>query len=73
MESEPNLEGLKKLLRSLGLGDVEAILGQTPNLYESWKKRSRDDWKDELKELRGNAVGFTDIYNYLNPPKRIFV
>ena len=33
-------------------------------VFEDWKKRTKEDWKD----IAGKAVGI-DIYNYLNPRK----
>ena len=67
MSTEPTIEGLKKLLNRKGLGNLVEEVEADPENFEDWKKRTEAQWRDELKEITGNASGFSDIYNYLNP------
>ena len=60
------LEGFKKFLSSNGYQELNAELAQFPARFESWKKRTEAQWKQEL-QLMGNARGFSDIFNYLHP------
>ena len=68
MSTEPTIEGLKELLEELKLTDLTEQLNEKS--FERWKKRTEAQWRDELKEITGNASGFSDIYNYLNPTRQ---
>jgi hypothetical protein len=61
MQSEPNKEGLLKLLERNGLQQLITQLYNYPEVIEDWMKRSKEDWKE--------FYGFAgiDIYNYLHP------
>jgi hypothetical protein len=67
METVPSKEGLLEALKDLGQTELYNQLLNTPSLFMIWKKRTEAQWKEELIALKGNAGGFSDIYNYLNP------
>ena len=66
------VEEMKKFLTGLDLtqdvlNSLFRQLDKSDQTLENWKRRSKEDWKDEL-QLMGNARGFSDIFNYLHPP-----
>lgn len=64
METEPTIEGLQALLEELNFtGLLEHLNGRS---FERWKRRTEEQWKEELMAVQGNASGFSDIYNYLH-------
>ena len=65
MPTEPTIQGLKELLQELNL--TELIEQLNDESFEDWKKRTKSQWKGILKDSKGNYIGFSDIYNYLNP------
>ena len=65
----PTLEEFKTFLTSNGYTELNAELTQFPARFESWKKRTKEDWKEELNAIQGNVSGFSDIFNYLHPKK----
>ncbi|KAJ2984935.1 hypothetical protein HDV02_000847, partial [Globomyces sp. JEL0801] len=70
MQSEPNKEGLLKLLKTLKKTGLYNELSESyqNDLFDAWKNRSKEDW-EKYYGLAG-----IDIYNYLHPkPKGILV
>jgi hypothetical protein len=66
--STPTMEGLGELLEELKLTELIEQLNERS--FARWKKRTEAQWKEELLALKGNASGFSDIYNYLNPRRQ---
>ena len=64
---EATVETLLALLQRQKQSELHQRLKETPELFHDWKKRSEAQWKEELIALQGNAYGFSDIYNHLNP------
>ena len=67
MSTKPTIQGLKELLKRKKLGTLVEELESDSESFEDWKKRTKEDWEKELTAIKGNASGFSDIYNYLNP------
>ena len=68
MQSEPNKEGLLKLLERNGLQQLITQLNNYPEVIEDWKNRTEAQW-EKYYQLAG-----IDIYNYLHPnPKGILM
>lgn len=72
----PTKEDVKEYLKGLALDEklLATLLHQLENgrnTLTAWKKRDKNDWKEELIALTGSASGVSDIYNYLHPEKQI--
>jgi hypothetical protein len=67
MQSEPNKEGLLKLLERNGLQQLITQLNNYPEVIEDWMNTSKEDWK----EFYGFAG--VQIYNYLHPNPKVIL